>query len=551
MARNLLKLRRKTMFQDSLTKKIAEAAAKIKTEPEVVNVNEKSVEGAVEKIMNEKLIGNQHKIDANKNNKIDSHDFKLLRAKKKVEEDVEELDESHFKVGDEVICKASGMEGEVVKVDPKEEGKYYTVKREDGKMMKYAPDELKKEEDMKEEAEQIDEAMWPGTPEYKAKYGTDKEKHEAKYGKSGEKIEKYGYRGKEAEHGETDWSKETKKEPKKKYGARQNFVRSRRISGKQLKDSFSGLLDTYREGGLKSLKEMFVKEEPDNEQFTKEVEEQKKRDRGEIRNDKGVAKPLQNASVRENPVNPVREEVEELDELSKSTLASYAKKATRDARMKMAAGKDFERHAITSRKPEYKAGAKSWEDKYKSDARRREAGVGKAIDRLAKEEVEELDEAMTRKHFQQVADVIKSHPDQEKRNELAKHHAGIFKASNPRFDHSRFYQAAGANIKEEVEELDELDQKTLSNYATRAKFSSDPKHREGAAKAQAKLQNKKDMKKEEVELEERSLTEPEMKKKEEIVKSMKKGMEGFKARYGDRAKQVAYATATKIAKEKA
>jgi hypothetical protein len=42
-----------------------------------------------------------------------------------------------------------------------------------------------------------------------------------------------------------------------------------------------------------------------------------------------------------------------------------------------------------------------------------------------------------------------------------------------------------------------------------------------------------------------------MKKKEEIVKSMKKGMEGFKARYGDRAKQVAYATATKIAKEKA
>jgi len=54
---------------------------------------------------------------------------------------------------------------------------------------------------------------------------------------------------------------------------------------------------------------------------------------------------------------------------------------------------------------------------------------------------------------------------------------------------------------------------------------------------------------EEVEqIEERSLTEPEMKKKEEIVKSMKKGLAGFKARYGDRAKEVMYATATKQAK---
>jgi len=43
------------------------------------------------------------------------------------------------------------------------------------------------------------------------------------------------------------------------------------------------------------------------------------------------------------------------------------------------------------------------------------------------------------------------------------------------------------------------------------------------------------------------MTEPEMKKKEEIVKSMKKGISGFKDRYGDRAKNVMYATATKRA----
>jgi hypothetical protein len=51
----------------------------------------------------------------------------------------------------------------------------------------------------------------------------------------------------------------------------------------------------------------------------------------------------------------------------------------------------------------------------------------------------------------------------------------------------------------------------------------------------------------EIDLEERSMTEPEMKKREEIAKSMKKGMQGFKDRYGDRAKEVMYATATKQA----
>ena len=54
---------------------------------------------------------------------------------------------------------------------------------------------------------------------------------------------------------------------------------------------------------------------------------------------------------------------------------------------------------------------------------------------------------------------------------------------------------------------------------------------------------------EEVELDERTLTAPETKRKEEIVKSMKKNLSGFKSRYGERAKEVMYATATKQAKK--
>jgi hypothetical protein len=56
--------------------------------------------------------------------------------------------------------------------------------------------------------------------------------------------------------------------------------------------------------------------------------------------------------------------------------------------------------------------------------------------------------------------------------------------------------------------------------------------------------------KEEIEtIEERSLTASESKKKEEIVMSMKKGLSGFKERYGKDAKSVMYATATKNAKK--
>lgn len=55
--------------------------------------------------------------------------------------------------------------------------------------------------------------------------------------------------------------------------------------------------------------------------------------------------------------------------------------------------------------------------------------------------------------------------------------------------------------------------------------------------------------KEEVELDERTLSKPEMKEREDMVKGMKKNMSDFKSRYGKDAKAVMYATATKMAKE--
>lgn len=53
----------------------------------------------------------------------------------------------------------------------------------------------------------------------------------------------------------------------------------------------------------------------------------------------------------------------------------------------------------------------------------------------------------------------------------------------------------------------------------------------------------------EIDLEEKTLTADETAEKERIAKGMKKKVSGFKDRYGDRAKEVMYATATKLAKE--
>ena len=54
----------------------------------------------------EALKGNQHKIDANKNGKVDAHDFKLLRKKKGVKEEVEELEELSKKTLGSYVKKA-------------------------------------------------------------------------------------------------------------------------------------------------------------------------------------------------------------------------------------------------------------------------------------------------------------------------------------------------------------------------------------------------------------------------------------------------------------
>jgi hypothetical protein len=63
--------------------------------------------------------------------------------------------------------------------------------------------------------------------------------------------------------------------------------------------------------------------------------------------------------------------------------------------------------------------------------------------------------------------------------------------------------------------------------------------------------NKKTVKEETEQLDEKKLSAKETAKKEKFVKGMKKKFGSFKSKYGDRAKDVMYGTATSMAKKAA
>ena len=215
-----------------------------------------NVADAVSKIMNEKLHPNQQKLDVHEpeKDKLTADDFKKLRAGKKVQEatakpDFLDLDKDGNKK--EPMKKASSsMKKE--DADPCWKGyKMVGMKDKNGrKVPNCVPGEgvpaMKKEE-----AEQL--------KEYQSKGGVYK--HKGTYGT--EKSVEAGYTDYDKEN---EMAKKLSKPAKKKYGARQNFVRSTRVN-----ESFTEILSQYKEGGLKNLFESFKKEE---QVLSEEVQEE-------------------------------------------------------------------------------------------------------------------------------------------------------------------------------------------------------------------------------------------------------------------------------------
>ena len=368
-----------------------------------------------------------------------------------------------------------------------------------------------------EEVEQIEE-MFPGTPEYEKKYGKAPQDM-----KPGEK-------------------KKTTKGEMEKTG--KGVVHRRK---------FSEMVESYTEGGVKGLFKTLA-EEPTSAEFDAQLDDAKKRAAG-TKKQPEVSKPavqavqneeieltLEDFTVQELEQYMQTEDYDQLDELSKVTLGAYIKKSKGSAIgssqvMGMGSG-------VTGQKSQNKA---------EKTVQKRAAGINRAVDRLTNEEVEltledftpeELEEFMQTEEYEQLDELSKATLGSYASKRLPSVLGGEYKRGKGDQAASRYSwqfnpfdakahkekeglkRAVGRLAKEDVESFEEQTHTTVEfidyNDVNGVKYA-------------------------EIDLKERSMTASEKDKKEEIVKSMKKGLSGFKERYGDRAKEVMYATATKQA----
>lgn len=100
-------------------KKREEVAKALKREhPGMPMAQKMAIATATAKRVAEDLKGDQHKIDANKNNKIDAHDFKLLRAKKKLAEEADfDYEGEMAKAELNAICDKAGVLADMLEND--------------------------------------------------------------------------------------------------------------------------------------------------------------------------------------------------------------------------------------------------------------------------------------------------------------------------------------------------------------------------------------------------------------------------------------------------
>ena len=307
------------MYSDNVTQKVAEVAAKI---------------------MAEQLKGNQKKIDKNHNNKIDGQDFAILRGEKKANEEVGMNEEDAYSKDRYVVKNgkatkdnpthmgspnykdqphhvwATSPEHAVKKYMKKEEveqieemdksqdppgrdGGYQfapgpKVPKKDIEAIKKNPakhlsDLFAKEyskKKVKEEVEQIEEGIEDRieAARAKAKAAGKTIKDKAPAPKSNvRKVEGHAYGGAKQKDEPEEDEDDTPAKKTVKYGARQNFVRSKRVN-----ESFTEMLSAYKEEGLKFVADTLVVEEPTEEEFNAEIK--KAQDKSEGKDKAEVAK---------------------------------------------------------------------------------------------------------------------------------------------------------------------------------------------------------------------------------------------------------------------
>ena len=252
-----------------------------------------------------------------------------------------------------------------------------------------------------------------------------------------------------------------------------------------------------------------------------------------------VLKAAKDAGHLKMDLRKQNEEVEELDELDTGTLKQYAKKAMNKT-MSSAKKGDME----TSNK--------------------RSSGLTKAIDRLNKREPldsgKSMKSVMKNWHKEEVESINEEDPylgpyigSKEERTELWTKHAH---AAHNGDDHEEEKISRHAQNLYGKRFAHDMEQHS-NHYVMKNKFSDsraeerDHIHEMGklAQRHQVDNQHLKHDHLVKESLDERTLTSGETAEKERIVHGMKKSFKDFQGRYGDRAKEVMYATATAKAKK--
>ncbi len=266
---------------------------------------------------------------------------------------------------------------------------------------------------------------------------------------------------------------------------------------------------SYKDGKIgRHVATKTIEEEVDNDTFKDEVEDQKASMEGKKKQPKVSAPSTQG-------VKDMDEEVEQIDELKKDTLKSYVSKATDSSRTMPGYGTKTE----------------------KSKKTMRHTGISRAMEKLAKEEVEQIEEGQMNKMSL---------------GQLMHKHAQVYSQAGSAKYGKRQHSAEKA-IERHVKEYGSLIHKDMMDHSDYHQHFEDGNEKTELTRQQRNryhhIRGKYKIGESVEQIEERTLSEPETEKKEKYVKSMKKNLKGFKERYGERAKSVMYATATKMAKK--
>lgn len=320
--------------------------------------------------VSEELKGKQHKIDKNKNGKLDAQDFEMLRKDKDMDESCgkdhkkEMKEDKKCPVTGEDECKCEEVEQLDEKTPTRQQvkqaigiardkryaggnytGAYNTINKINPGLAQHpvVAAELKKQN---EEVEKLDEVIVKGF-----RYGASKpEKHPLDTMRGPTKKE----------------LKDIEKE-------------------KKVKKPFKEMLELYAEKGLKALSEMTMTEEPDQETFVKELEKAKKKDKGEEKSPDIAKAAVQSVKVEEDfsddEMISILEDMAITEEELQETIeeASYSAKAARAGKDIGKPGKMFAKIAASAAK------------RYGSEERGKKV-AGAILAKLRKEDVEQIDE---------------------------------------------------------------------------------------------------------------------------------------------------------------